>query len=170
MTAIAREAFLAFTLQDRKPTSVAVVLSTGAALGLVVLASIVDGPWRVDVLRAVLLFIAFGELAGGLSQALLTRQLFARAGWPYHAAHHGNVQDFGFYDLAMTAILVLIAVAPDRYGPILVAVIALYALHGTAYVIRFRRALASGDADAGAHLRLGLPLLVAALGVLLFRP
>lgn len=38
MTAIAREALLAFTLQDRKPTGVATALSTTAALVLVLLA------------------------------------------------------------------------------------------------------------------------------------
>jgi hypothetical protein len=170
MAAVAREAFLAFTLQDRKPTSVAMVLSTVAALLLVVLASVVDDAWRPYALRAVLLLIAVGELVGGVTQAFLTRPLFARAGRPYHPGHHGIVQDFGLYDLAMAAILVCIAIAPQSRSPVLGVVTMLYAVHGLVHLLRSRRLLAGADPDPGADLRQGLPLLIGALGLLLFRP
>jgi hypothetical protein len=170
MTAIAQEVFLAFTLQDRKPTSVATALSIAAGVALVLLASVLGDAWRLHVLRAVLLSLALGELVGGLTQTLLTRPLIARARRPYHPGHHGAVQDFGFYDLTMVAILLSIAITPQAYTPVLGAVTALYAVHGFAHLLRYQGVLAGADPDPGADLRQGLPLLVGALGLFLFRP
>ena len=168
--AIAREVFLAFTLQDRKPTSVATILSIAAGLTLVLLASTLADAWRLPILRVVLYSLALGELVGGLTQALLVPSLFARASRPYHPGHHGVVQDFGLYDLAMAGILIAIAIAPDAYGPILGIVTALYALHGLAHLLRHEGIIAGADPDPGADVRQGPPLLVGALGLFLFRP
>jgi hypothetical protein len=170
MTAITRNALLALTLQDRKPTPASVVLAAVLGLALLLLSSTVTGASRGLVLQAVLLSIALGELGGGLTQAFLTRALFARAGRPYQSGHHGAVQDFGFYDLAMAAIVLLVAWRPETYAAILYVVIALYALHGGAHVLRYTGVVAGADPNQELDLRQGLPLLVAALGLFLFRP
>jgi len=170
MTAIARNALLALTLQDRKPTPASLALAILLSLILLLLSSTVTGASRGVMLQAVLLSIALGELGGGLTQAFLTRSLFDRAGRPYHSGHHGVVQDFGLYDLAMAAILLVVASRPEAYAAILYIVTALYAFHGIVHVLRYKGVVAGADPNQELDLRQGLPLLVAALGLFLFRP
>src|SRR5262245_66062597 len=87
----------------------------GALLMAVVTAGLVtsDEAFRRGGLRAVLLFMAAGEGAGAFANIFLARRMAEPTGRPYHPAHHGVRQDFGFYNLAMMVLLVLCAVDPD---------------------------------------------------------
>jgi len=163
-----REAVLAFTVQDRKSTSASIIMSVFLSLILVVAADLVpDEPGRGIVLRVILVLIVAAELLGAIGQGLLTRSLFERQGRPDHPLHRGTAQDFSFYNLAMAIALLLAALDPVRNSVVINVYVLLSCTHGAAHLIRFAR---SAWADRGADIRQGLPLLVAALALVLFRP
>ncbi len=165
---ILQESILAFTVQDRKPTSISVVLSTLLSIAAVLLAIFVSAEaGRIAVLRSVLVLIAFGELMGSIGQGLFTRPLFERQGRPFHPLHRDAIQDFSFYNLAMALGLMLAALHPLKNSVIIDVYIFLSLIHGTAHVVRFFRGT---HPDRGAELRQGLPLLVAVLALVLFHP
>lgn len=161
------EAVLAFTLQDRKSTSAALVLASASGLLVVVLANVSSGTARLLVLQAALVFIGIGELLGALGQGLLTRPLFARAHAPDHPFHRVTTQDFSLYNAAVAIALFCAALDPPANSVIISLYSGLSFFHGAAHLIRSSR---SRGPDRGAHLRLGLPLVVAALALILLRP
>ena len=117
---------------------------------------------RSAVLRLVLLALAAGELGGAFTQAL------ARA-TPGGIDLVVSRQDFALYNLATSALLVLTATDPARYVHVLEVAIALYAIHGAAHLLRYAGLLPRRP-DRGIELAQGLPLVSAAVGLLLFHP
>jgi hypothetical protein len=76
---------------------------------------------------------------------------------------------FALYNLATSALLVLTATDPARYVHVLEVAIALYAIHGAAHLLRYAGLLPRRP-DRGIELAQGLPLVSAAVGLLLFHP
>lgn len=165
---VLQEAVLAFTVQDRKSTPVSITMSVVLTFALGLLALFVSGDaGRLAVLRAILVLVAGGELLGAIGQGLLTRSLFERQGRPDHPLHRGAVQDFSFYNLAMAVALLLAALDPVKNSVVISVYVLLSCLHGGAHVIRSTRVSGS---DRGVEIKQGLPLLVVALAMILFRP
>src|SRR5262249_30980659 len=92
---------------------------------------------RLVILRGVLLLTAAAEAMAGGMYVFRARGMVERAGRPYAAAYHGVMQDFGFYNLAIALLLVLCATDPERGRVVLIAPIALYAVHGATHVLRY---------------------------------
>lgn len=165
---VLREAVLAFSTQDRKSTQTSIILSVALALALVLVALFVPAEAdRLIVLRVVLLLVASAELLGAIGQGLLTRSLFQRQGRPDHPLHRGAIQDFSFYNLAMAIALFLAALDPLANLVVINVYVLLSCIHGAAHLTRSARGPRS---DRGAEVRQGLPLLVAALALVLFHP
>ena len=170
MTSVAREVFIAFATQDRKSAKAASVVWTLVGVLLVALAATGrTEPERLVALRILLLLLAAGEAGGAVAQGLLTRPFTVRNGCPDVPAYYGVQQDFALYNGAMSVLLLLMAADPTRYVAMFNVVIVLYAIHGIAHVLRYVGVLASRT-DATLEIKQGLPLLIAALGLLLFHP
>jgi hypothetical protein len=136
------------------------------ALVLVALSLAIDSSdGRSVVLRLVLLVLAAGEIGGAVTQAFAR----ARDDGSEALAFLVSRQDFALYNLATSALLALTATDPARYVRVLEVTIALYALHGAAHVLRYIAVLTPRP-DRTIELRQGLPLLSAAVGLLLFHP
>jgi hypothetical protein len=160
---------------ESRTASVKAVAPWGAVLLVVVIASLVvsDPTIRRAALCVVLVSMAGGEGLAAFMLVFRARSMAAMAGRPYAAAYHGLAQDFGFYNLAMAALLTLCAVDPDRNGGVLPVAIGLYALHGGTHVLRYLGLYYGGETPIPTrprHLELrdALPLLVAVVAVLLF--
>src|SRR5262245_23700110 len=93
-------------------------------------------PLHLHGLRIVLLLTAAGEGFAAVANMLRAPQFAERNGRPYDPAYHGMMQDFGFYNLAVAALLVASAVDPVRNLPALGAIIGLYLIHGLTHVLR----------------------------------
>ena len=170
MTAVAREVFIAFATQDRKSAKAASVVWTLVAVLLVALAgSVRTEPERLVAVRFLLLLLAAGEAAGAVAQGLLTRPFTVRDGCPDVPAYYGVRQDFALYNGAMSVLLLVTAADPTRYVAMVNVAIVLYAIHGITHVFRYVGVL-TGRTDTALEIKQGLPLLVAALGLLLFHP
>ena len=166
-----RQTVVDFVLQDRKPILAAMLLAAALALTLVVLASTLhDIGHRLLVLKIVLLLIATGETVGAAVQLFFTKETLMCEGRPYHPTLHGPINDFAFYNIAMALLLVLTATNPEAGRFVIFAVIALYAVHGTAHVLRHFMLIPGGSTRVGLDLKQGIPLLVVALALVLFFP
>lgn len=170
MTSVAREVFIAFATQDRKSAKAASIVWTLVAVLLVALAANIrtEADW-LTVLRILLLLLAVGEAGGAVAQGLLTRPFTVRDGCPDVPAYYGVRQDFALYNGAMSVLLLLTVADPTRYVALVNVAIVLYAIHGATHVLRYLGVL-TGRADTTLEIKQGLPLLVAALGLLLFHP
>lgn len=145
----------------------ALVVGAGLALG--------DEPARRAALRAVLALTAAAEGAAGLAYVFRARRMAERAGRPYAASYHGVMQDFGFYNLAIALLLAGCAVDPGRNVAGLRAAIALYALHGTAHLLRYAGCYFGGETRIPTRARVlelrdALQLIAALAGTLAFYP
>lgn len=126
-------------------------------------------------LRLVLLAMALGEAVGGGLQVFRARRMSTSTGRPYDPAYHGVVADFGLYNLAMAALLVLCARDPLRNVAILRVAMALYAVHGATHLLRYFGVYYGGETrvptrPARFELRDALPLLAALAALLVLRP
>jgi hypothetical protein len=165
---VLRELILAFTAQDRKSTPASIILAVALSLSLFVVAHLVSGePGRQVVLRVILVLVATAEFFGAIGQGLLTRSLFDRQGRPDHPLHRGAIQDFSLYNLAMAVALLLAGLDPAKNSVVINVYVLLSCLHGGVHLVRSARA---SCCDRGAEVRQGLPLLVAALAMVLFHP
>lgn len=92
---------------------------------------------RILALQAVLVAMAVGEaLAGGVSQVFFARRASERVGRTWDQAYHELAQDFGFYNFALAALLVVAAVDPLRNAAIIWVSTAMYVVHGVTHVLR----------------------------------
>ena len=170
MTSVAREVFIAFATQDRKSAKAASIVWTLVVVLLVALAAnIRTEPERLIALRILLLLLAAGEAGGAVAQGLLTRPFTVRDGCPDVPAYYGVRQDFALYNGAMSALLFLTAVDPIRYVAMVNVAVVLYTIHGVTHVLRYVGVLTSRT-DTALEIKQGLPLIVAALGLLMFHP
>ncbi len=170
MTSVAREVFIAFATQDRKSAKATSVVWTLVAVLLVALAAnIRTEPERLIVLRILLLLLAAGEAGGAVAQGLLTRPFTVRDGCPDVPAYYGVRQDFALYNGAISVLLLVVVADPTRYVALVNVAVALYAIHGVTHILRYMGML-TARAETALEIKQGLPLLVAALGLLLFHP
>ncbi len=135
--------------------------------------AVTDVSSRVHVLRVVLALMATGEGAAAVSQIFRARRFSEGNGRPYDPAHHGVLQDFGFYNLALAALFALVALDPPRYPLVIGVALGLYAIHGATHLLRYLGLRYGGEPATRARefeLRDALPLVAAAIGLALFFP
>ena len=130
---------------------------------------------RLAILRSILILAAAGEALASVAAVFCPRWFSERGGRKYDPAYHGVLQDFGFYNFGFAFLLVASAVHPVTANGILMAVIAVYFVHGGTHVARFLGAYYGGGEPIptrprALEMRDGLQLIAAALGMALFFP
>ena len=133
------------------------------------------GAARASVLRAILILAALGESLAFVSYELRPRQFSEQCGRPYDPAYHGVMQDFGFYNLGFALLLAVSALDPARAAIPIGVVIATYAVHAGAHILRYLGVYFGGghaipSRPRSFELRDGLQLLAPAVGLVLFFP
>jgi len=165
MTQIAGNAPIAVATHAKSAITTWALWTLVALLVVALSATIRATPERLLVLRALLLLLAAGEAGGAVSQAFFA----PRAGGPELPAFRVTQQDFALYNAAMSALFLMAATDPPRWMPLVNVTTVLYAAHGATHVLRYAGVLARRP-ERPIEIRQGLPLLTAALGLLLFHP
>lgn len=150
------------------------LICTLLAALLVMLSLLVRSPdGRILVLRAILIVMTGFEFTVGALQAFTTGRFMGSRGWNERQPYFGFVQDLGLYQLSLGLGFGLASINPIGNLSIVYVGAFVNLLHGLAHVSRYFGGLTGRETyfqPKELELRLGQPLLLVPIGLLLFHP